>query len=259
MPITLREPSNSATVEDQSHPTVGGQTTIWWSILPSMIGDIGLAATSRGLLTVLLPGETTLPTERIARLVGNSTLTSDDRRLHEPRRQLTEYFGGQRRAFDLALDQRGTTFQCAVWRDVGAIPFGDTTTYGEIATRLGHPGAARAVGAANGDNMVPIVIPCHRVVGSQGRLTGYAGGLACKRTLLALEGVVPGAEEDWHTWAARRLAANPSMRMGPRGTRIFCRLDCRYAPSITTIPRLFADIDAARHAGFRACRVCKPE
>ena len=256
MPNTMNEPTPA---DSTARLSSGGQTIVWWSILPTPIGELGLAATSRGLLSILLPGETVLPADRIARLIGYFTLEPDDSQLLEPRRQLSEYFAGHRQSFDLALDQRGTAFQTAVWRHVGAIPFGETTTYGEIAGELGHPRAARAVGAANGDNLIPIVVPCHRVVGSQGSLTGYAGGLQSKRALLGLEGVVPMTDEDWPTWAVRRLAANPELRMGPRGTRIFCRLDCRYAPSIKTIPRLFADRDAARQAGFRACRVCKPE
>ena len=255
----LNTVSDPTMVDSTARSTSGGQTIVWWATLQTAIGELGLAATSRGLLSIRLPGEAVLPVDRIARLVGAFTLQEDDSRLQEPRRQLTEYFAGRRRTFDLMLDQRGTAFQCAVWRQVRAVAFGDTTTYGEIAFEIGHPGAARAVGAANGDNLIPIIIPCHRVVGSQGRLTGYAGGLSCKRALLALEGVVPAVDENWSAWAARRLAADPNMRMGPRGTRIFCRLDCRYAPSIKTIPRLFADIDAARQAGFRACRVCKPE
>ncbi len=259
MPKASSTPDRLTIAQDYALSRIGEPTTVWWSILPTVIGELGLVATSRGLLTILLPGESAPLADRIARLMGDFTMHSDDGQLQEPRRQLLEYFAGRRHTFDLTLDQRGTTFQCAVWSHVGAVAFGDTTTYGEIAAKLGHPGAARAVGAANGANLIPIVIPCHRVVGGQGRLIGYAGGLSCKRALLALEGVVPALDENWSAWAARRLAADPNMRMGPRGTRIFCRLDCRYAPSIKTIPRLFADIDAARQAGFRACRVCRPE
>lgn len=102
--------------------------------------------------------------------------------------QMVEYFAGERRVFDLPLAHDGTEFQRKVWSELGRIPFGETASYGEIARRLGYePVVSRAVGAANGANPLPIVVPCHRVVGSDGSLTGYAGGLERKRTLLALE------------------------------------------------------------------------
>lgn len=112
-------------------------------------------------------------------------------------RQLAEYFAGGRREFDLPCGPDGTAFQRAVWADVASVPWGTTTTYGAVAARLGLPaGASRAVGAANGANPLPIVVPCHRVVGSDGRLTGYAGGLARKAALLRLEGVPTAADHD---------------------------------------------------------------
>ena len=103
-------------------------------------------------------------------------------------RQLDEYFAGSRRTFDLPLAATGTPFQRRVWDALGAVPWGGTLTYGELAERVGRPGAARAVGAAVGRNPISIVVPCHRVVGADGTLTGYAGGLGRKRFLLALEG-----------------------------------------------------------------------
>lgn len=104
--------------------------------------------------------------------------------------QLDEYFAGKRRSFDLPLAPTGTAFQKAVWRALLRIPYGRTTSYGALADQLGKPTASRAVGAANGRNPLPIVVPCHRVIGSSGRLTGYAGGLEAKRTLLELEGAL---------------------------------------------------------------------
>jgi methylated-DNA-[protein]-cysteine S-methyltransferase len=101
--------------------------------------------------------------------------------------QLNEYFSGQRRVFDLKLAAKGTPFQQSVWRQLVGIPFGETRSYGQIARALGKPGAARAVGMANHENPIPIIIPCHRVVGANGSLTGYAGGLDMKACLLALE------------------------------------------------------------------------
>jgi methylated-DNA-[protein]-cysteine S-methyltransferase len=101
--------------------------------------------------------------------------------------QLEEYFEGKRRAFDLPLAPQGTPFQQRVWRALLDIPYGETISYGELASRIGNKAASRAVGLANGSNPLPIVIPCHRVIGSNGKLTGYGGGLPIKQQLLALE------------------------------------------------------------------------
>jgi methylated-DNA-[protein]-cysteine S-methyltransferase len=101
--------------------------------------------------------------------------------------QLREYFAGRRKEFDLPLDPAGTPFQQSVWRRLRDIPYGQTISYGELARRVGNPNASRAVGAANGHNPIPIVIPCHRVIGANGSLTGFGGGLPIKKKLLALE------------------------------------------------------------------------
>jgi methylated-DNA-[protein]-cysteine S-methyltransferase len=109
--------------------------------------------------------------------------------------QLSEYFAGRRREFDLPLAQDGTAFQRAVWRVLTTIPYGATISYAELARRIGNARASRAVGLANGANPLPIIVPCHRVIGSDGSLTGFGGGLEMKRKLLALEGaacVAPG-------------------------------------------------------------------
>ena len=117
--------------------------------------------------------------------------------LTEAHRQLEEYFEGHRRVFDLPLRPAGTEFQRRVWEVLATVPWGTTTTYGAIAARLRMPpGASRAVGAANGANPIAIVLPCHRVIGSNGRLTGYAGGLARKASLLRLEGITTEADQD---------------------------------------------------------------
>jgi O-6-methylguanine DNA methyltransferase len=106
-------------------------------------------------------------------------------------RELAEYFAGRRRDFTLAVDPPGTPFQRQVWSELARIPYGGTLSYGELARRVGRPSASRAVGAANGANPIPIVLPCHRVIGADGSLTGYGGGLPIKRALLALEGALP--------------------------------------------------------------------
>jgi methylated-DNA-[protein]-cysteine S-methyltransferase len=111
----------------------------------------------------------------------------------EVARQLDEYFDGSRTTFELALAPAGTPFQRRVWDELTRIPWGGTVTYGELAARAGHPGAARAVGAAVGRNPISILVPCHRVVGADGTLTGYAGGVGRKAYLLALEGAPAAA------------------------------------------------------------------
>jgi methylated-DNA-[protein]-cysteine S-methyltransferase len=103
------------------------------------------------------------------------------------RQQLTEYFAGERREFDLPLKLNGTEFQMSVLRALQQIPYGETTSYAEVAARIGRPKAVRAVGAANGRNPIPIIVPCHRVIGSHGDLTGFGGGLDTKEALLRLE------------------------------------------------------------------------
>ena len=116
--------------------------------------------------------------------------------------QLAQYFAGQRRNFDLPLAPIGTEFQQRVWQALCAIPYGTTVSYGELASRIGHPRASRAVGLANGANPLPVVVPCHRVIGADGALTGFGGGVPIKRALLALEGALP-AELPYAAIAAR--------------------------------------------------------
>ena len=111
--------------------------------------------------------------------------------LRQAKQELSEYFGGERRRFESPLAPEGTPFQQAVWKAISAVEFGDTITYAELARRAGFPGSARAAGAATGRNPIGIIVPCHRIVGSNGSLTGYAGGLDRKRALLALESGMP--------------------------------------------------------------------
>jgi methylated-DNA-[protein]-cysteine S-methyltransferase len=133
--------------------------------------------------------------------------------LLEAERQLGEYFAGKRKAFTVKLDYRGTPFQKKVWDALLEIPFGETRTYGDLAKQIGSPAAARAVGAVNGKNPFSIIGPCHRVIGSTGRLTGFAGGLEAKAILLRLEGgevgEVPVREPD-----SRKAAISGSPRAG---------------------------------------------
>ncbi len=151
-------------------------------IIDSPVGMLTLVAEEDALVAILweddAPGRVPLP------LLADAP---DHPVLAEAERQLREYFAGARQEFDLPLRFRGTEFQRAVWNVLLTIPFGETWSYGEIARSLGRPGASRAVGAANGRNPISIVAPCHRVIGSNGALTGFAGGLAAKQALLALE------------------------------------------------------------------------
>jgi len=111
--------------------------------------------------------------------------------LQRTKAQLQDYFSGTLREFDLPLAPQGTPFQCLVWNALASIPYGTTTSYAELAVRIGKPAAMRAVGGANGRNPISIILPCHRVIGADGSLTGYGGGLPIKEFLLRLEGVLP--------------------------------------------------------------------
>lgn len=155
--------------------------------LATPIGSLRLYTRGAGVLAIALPGLAMATDARLRRLLGPVTFERDETTLAPALAQLDEYFQGTRHTFDLALDPRGTPFQRAVWNAVMAIPYGETRSYREIAGQLGRPAAGRAVGAANGANLLPPIVPCHRVIGANGALTGYAGGLSIKQRLLALE------------------------------------------------------------------------
>jgi methylated-DNA-[protein]-cysteine S-methyltransferase len=152
--------------------------------LDSPVGPLFVAATDRGLCRIsYFPDGME---EQIARTFGVRVLRSP---LDDVRRELDEYFDGVRREFDLPLDLRVAPFYADVLRELAQVPYGHTDTYGALAKRAGKPKAARAVGTVMNRNPIPIVLPCHRIVGANGALTGYAGGLDVKRHLLQLEGV----------------------------------------------------------------------
>ena len=160
--------------------------------MPSPIGDLTLVATERGLCAVLWPvdGEPERTGVSLDEPTDGADAAADI--LDAAVGQLDEYFAGRRTRFDLPLDPTGTEFQQAAWMALRQIEFGTTISYGEQARRLGNPNASRAVGAANGKNPISIVVPCHRVVGSDGSLTGFAGGADAKRWLLDHEARVAG-------------------------------------------------------------------
>lgn len=150
-----------------------------YAFAESAVGRLLLAGDEHGLRVLSFAGE------------GGATVepdwTPDRGALARIRTEIDEYFAGVRRSFETPVRPEGTPFQQRVWAELCRIPYGETISYGELARRIGDPGAVRAVGLANGANPIAIVIPCHRVVGSNGTLVGYGGGLAIKRALLALE------------------------------------------------------------------------
>jgi len=146
-----------------------------YAVVETPLGELTFASTPRGLASIYFGRS--VPRGGVIDVESNRVYI----------RQIEEYLQGRRTAFDFPLDLSGTDFQVAVWRELLRIPYGQTRTYGEIAKKLGKPRAARAVGMANHDNRIPIVVPCHRVVGHDGSLTGYAGGLHMKRQLLEIE------------------------------------------------------------------------
>lgn len=158
--------------------------TFAFKTMPSPVGELTLIASAEGLAAILWEND---DPDRVR--LGPLLEDGSHSLLVETERQLGQYFAGERWAFDLPLDFHGTDFQKRVWAQLLTIPFGETRSYGEIARALGQPNASRAVGAANGRNPISIVAPCHRVIGTNGALRGFAGGLAAKQRLLALEGL----------------------------------------------------------------------
>lgn len=151
--------------------------------MPSPVGRLTLVASDKGLTAILWENEK-------ANRVPLAEMHEDAQHpvLRETMRQLQEYFAGTRKSFSVPLDFQGTEFQKKVWNALLTIPFGETRSYADIANQVKSPKAVRAVGAANGKNPISIIAPCHRVIGSNGDLTGFAGGLAAKTLLLSLEG-----------------------------------------------------------------------
>ncbi len=155
------------------------------STLVTPVGDVQLAVNDTGTVVEIL-----LPNRRPKASASGSLPPAAARGMLAAREQLSEYFRRERRVFDLPLEPHGSPFEQQVWMKLLSVPYGVTTSYGAIALELGLIHGARAVGRANGSNQIPIVIPCHRVIGSDGSLTGYGGGLPLKRALLELEGAI---------------------------------------------------------------------
>jgi len=172
--------------------------TLQSTVFMSPVGPLFLAASPRGLVALefdaRLPGQQTIrPNPRDLRAENARVIFEESAIALRPYvRELEEYFAGTRRQFTFALDLRGTDFQLACWRALLAIPYGETRTYADIARAVGRPQGFRAVGMANNRNPVAIIVPCHRVIASDGTLCGYGGGLDLKRKLLELEGALSG-------------------------------------------------------------------
>jgi len=157
---------------------------MWFDAFKTKIGVLTIAADDAGIRYVLFP-------ENKYDAPDREDWKRDAIALREPREQLLAYFAGERKTFDLPLAPQGTPFQLKVWNTLARIPFGETWSYRDVATCIDAPKAVRAVGAANGRNPLPIVLPCHRVIGANGSLTGFGGGLPLKQFLLELEGAAP--------------------------------------------------------------------
>ena len=165
--------------------------TLFYKEMASPVGKLKLVASANALVAVLWERERP---NRVK--LEPMRLDPYHPVLADTERQLTEYFGGARTEFDLPLEPQGSEFQKTVWRALRAIPFGTTRSYLDLAQAIGSNNAARAVGAANGKNPISIIVPCHRVIGSNGTLTGFAGGLEVKAKLLALEAKAASAKEE---------------------------------------------------------------
>ena len=164
-----------------------GLIDVGFDVVDSPVGELLVATSDRGLAAISYDTSDN-GLEQLARITGPRVLRSPHS-VDAARRELDEYFEGRRRTFDLTLDLRALpSFTLSVLDELARVPYGETTSYGELARRVGHPRAARAVGTVMNRNRIPIVLPCHRVVGATGDLTGYAGGLDRKLTLLELEG-----------------------------------------------------------------------
>jgi methylated-DNA-[protein]-cysteine S-methyltransferase len=161
---------------------------IYFERFNTLIGILTIAADAEGLRHIEFPSNRH-PVDRVGWMPDAHGSVLD--MLRATRGQLLEYFAGTRRTFDLPLRPQGTAFQMDVWRALAAIPYGETWSYRDLARAIDKPDAVRAVGAANGRNPLPIVLPCHRVIGADGSLTGFGGGLPTKERLLRLEGVLP--------------------------------------------------------------------
>ncbi len=238
------------------------QTQVAEGRIVTWAGEIRVTTSAAGVCEVMLPYWTD-DTQPIASddtvVIGRSGSKTAERHLRQALAELAGYFAGERREFTVPLDLTGPEFQRRVWREVARVPFGETRSYGEIARILGAPQAFRAVGAANGANPVAPFVPCHRIVGSNGHLTGYGPGLPLKQRLLVMENAMPASPAGYTIWTERvsqRLGTD-SWVIGARSTGIYCRPSCSAARRSRPAPNpVFATRAEAEAQGYRACRLC---
>ena len=237
---------------------IAGGSVMTWA------GKIEITAGPAGVRTAEIPQWS--QTERTSpNGIGAIILQPDGdadalRHLGQALTELDEYFRGKRREFTVALDPLGSEFYQRSWAEVARVPFGETRSYGEIAHIIGAPAAVRAVGAANGANPVAPFVPCHRIVGSDGRLTGYGPGLPLKARLLAMEGAIPGDADSYDTWVDTLRARNggKSPVLGLRGLGRYCTPGCARSRTRWTLPpRIFTSAELADAAGYFPCPQCR--
>jgi O-6-methylguanine DNA methyltransferase len=162
--------------------------TLFYTTFKTPINSLLILSSEKGLVKIMfIDTKDSLPLRSLKNEYPGTTFVEDKSKNQDTTNQLKEYFTGTRKIFSLPLDIRGTPFQKQVWAEVAKVSYGRTCSYGEIASRIGKPGAGRAVGMANHNNPLPIVIPCHRIVGADGSLTGYGAGIHIKEKLLKLE------------------------------------------------------------------------
>lgn len=185
-----------------------------------------------------------------------------ERHLRHALAELADYFTGTRQQFTVTLDPGGTPFYRGVWDAVAAVPYGETRSYQEIARVVGAPAAVRAVGGANGANPVAPFVPCHRIVGSDGRLHGYGPGLPLKHRLLVMEGAIPASTDDTPAWLDRLAArlGTDTFFLGSRATRVYCRPGCPSLARGWERPRRFFRAPGEPEAaGYQPCAACRPD
>jgi methylated-DNA-[protein]-cysteine S-methyltransferase len=234
-----------------------GSVTTW-------AGVTRVAAAAAGVRTTFLPEwrEDTRPQAGASQcVVERADDPAAERQLRQALDELAAYFAGTRHTFEVALDPCGTAFYRRAWEAVARVPYGETRTYAEIARAIGAPAATRAVGAANGANPVAPFVPCHRIVGSDGALTGYGPGLPLKWRLLVMEGALPASPDDYAAWLGRvgaRLGTG-DFYLGLRSAQVYCRPDCARARAQWSLPaRTFAAAKEASTVGFAPCPICRP-
>jgi methylated-DNA-[protein]-cysteine S-methyltransferase len=244
-------------------PYARGEVATW-------VGAIMVAASERGITGVRLPDwhgdqgglpracsavQTAVTIERDGPAAAQSHLRA-------ALDQLAAYFAGERREFTVALDLVGGPFSRRAWDEVARVPFGESRSYQEIARALGAPNATRAVGAANGANPVAPLVPCHRIVGAAGQLTGYGPGLPLKHALLVFEDAIPAGADDYPAWIERVRGrfGTGEVYLGVRALGTCCRPTCaRGAVHHLRPNRVFGTLEDAEAAGFKPCSACQAQ